>query len=33
MATLRKLQADIEKVLKKVHEGLEEFDDLFEQVR
>ncbi len=32
MATLRKLQQDIDKVLKKVVEGLEEFDSTFEQM-
>lgn len=32
MATLRKLQAEIEKTLKKVAEGLEEYDDIFEQL-
>ena len=32
MATLRKLQAEIDKTLKKVSEGLEEYDDIFEQL-
>lgn len=32
MATLRKLQQEIDKVLKKVVEGLEEFDTTFEQM-
>jgi len=32
MGTLRKLQTEIEKTLKKVNEGLEEFDDTLDQV-
>lgn len=33
MATLRKLQTEIEKTLKRVQEGLQVFDDYWEQVR
>jgi len=32
MGTLRKLQTEIDKTLKKVNEGLEEFDETFDQV-
>ena len=32
MGTLRKLQTEIDKTLKKVNEGLEEFDEIFDQV-
>ena len=33
MGTLRKLQTEIDKTLKKVAEGLSVFDDIWEQVR
>lgn len=33
MSTLRKLQVEIEKTLKRVQEGLSIFDDILEQVR
>lgn len=32
MGAIRKLQAEIDKTLKKVEEGLEEFDGFWEQV-
>jgi CCR4-NOT transcription complex subunit 3 len=32
MATLRKLQTEIDKTLKKVQEGLQIFDELWDQV-
>lgn len=33
MATLRKLQGEIDKTLKRVQEGMAVFDDIWEQVR
>lgn len=33
MATLRKLQTEIDKTLKKVQEGMQIFDDFWDQVR